>query len=144
MQLDISTPAMLFPAISLLLLAYTNRFLTLATIIRNFAKEKPDDNTMAQIKNLRLFFYASASISRATAIRAKTVSRPRACIDSNRGGPTDLPVTATRTGACALPNFIWCESPMARNVSCSTSTSHSASAKLCALIQESEPLLHSA
>lgn len=53
MQLDISTPAMLFPAISLLLLAYTNRFLTLATLIRNFAKEKWDDNTLAQIKNLR-------------------------------------------------------------------------------------------
>ena len=32
--MDISTPALLFPAISLLLLAYTNRFLTLAQVIR--------------------------------------------------------------------------------------------------------------
>ena len=46
--------ALLFPAISLIMLAYTNRFLTLATIIRNFSKEERDDNTQAQIKNLRL------------------------------------------------------------------------------------------
>ncbi|MCB1889911.1 MAG: DUF2721 domain-containing protein [Rhodocyclaceae bacterium] len=32
--MDITTPALLFPAISLLLLAYTNRFLTLAQVIR--------------------------------------------------------------------------------------------------------------
>ncbi|MCW8091704.1 DUF2721 domain-containing protein [Alteromonas sp. ASW11-130] len=53
MTIDLATPAMLFPAISLLLLAYTNRFLTLATIIRNFAKDELDNNTAAQIKNLR-------------------------------------------------------------------------------------------
>lgn len=35
MEFTLSTPALLFPAISLLLLAFTNRFLTLATIIRN-------------------------------------------------------------------------------------------------------------
>lgn len=54
MTIDIATPAMLFPAISLLLLAYTNRFLTLATIIRNFTKDAMDQNTSAQIRNLRL------------------------------------------------------------------------------------------
>lgn len=54
MKIDIATPAMLFPAISLLLLAYTNRFLTLATIIRNFTKEDDDDNIHAQIENLHL------------------------------------------------------------------------------------------
>ncbi|MCW8107506.1 DUF2721 domain-containing protein [Alteromonas ponticola] len=53
MNIDLATPAMLFPAISLLLLAYTNRFLTLATIIRNFAKDELNNNTAAQIKNLR-------------------------------------------------------------------------------------------
>lgn len=52
MIIDLATPAMLFPAISLLLLAYTNRFLTLATIIRNF--DDNDEGTSAQIKNLRL------------------------------------------------------------------------------------------
>ena len=55
MKIDIATPAMLFPAISLLLLAYTNRFLTLATIIRNFSKEERDENTQAQIKRVGNF-----------------------------------------------------------------------------------------
>lgn len=53
MIIDLATPAMLFPAISLLLLAYTNRFLTLATIIRNFDPQEADINIAAQIKNLR-------------------------------------------------------------------------------------------
>lgn len=34
-QITINTPALLFPAITLLMLAYTNRFLALATLIRN-------------------------------------------------------------------------------------------------------------
>jgi hypothetical protein len=34
MQLEFSTPALLFPAITLLLLAYTNRFLALASLVR--------------------------------------------------------------------------------------------------------------
>lgn len=34
MEIQLSTPALLFPAISLLLLAYTNRFLALAAVIR--------------------------------------------------------------------------------------------------------------
>ena len=35
MELALSTPSILFPAVSLLLLAYTNRFLAIAAIIRN-------------------------------------------------------------------------------------------------------------
>lgn len=57
MQLDLTTPALLFPAISLLLLAYTNRFLTLAGLIRSLHAaylEKPDKRLISQIKNLRL------------------------------------------------------------------------------------------
>ena len=57
MEITLSTPALFFSAISLLMLAYTNRFLTLATIIRNLHsqfKEKPDDRLWDQIKNLRL------------------------------------------------------------------------------------------
>jgi hypothetical protein len=34
-QISINTPALLFPAITLLMLAYTNRFLALANLIRN-------------------------------------------------------------------------------------------------------------
>ena len=51
MNITLTTPAMLFPAISLLLLAYTNRFVTLAGIIRNF--EDNSDSTHKQIANLR-------------------------------------------------------------------------------------------
>lgn len=34
-EISINTPALLFPAITLMMLAYTNRFLALATLIRN-------------------------------------------------------------------------------------------------------------
>ena len=37
MHLDLSTPALLFPAISLLLLAYTNRYLALASVVRDLS-----------------------------------------------------------------------------------------------------------
>lgn len=56
-DLDLTTPALLFSAISLLLLAYTNRFLALAVLVRNLHamyKENPDDILYGQIKNLRL------------------------------------------------------------------------------------------
>jgi hypothetical protein len=58
MEISINTPALLFPAITLLMLAYTNRFLALATLIRNLhAKYKQitedRDIIKAQIKNLR-------------------------------------------------------------------------------------------
>ncbi|MBV7314256.1 DUF2721 domain-containing protein [Shewanella sp. NIFS-20-20] len=50
--LSLTTPALLFPAISLLLLAYTNRFFSLAALIRNFSGSKVPVQ-QAQIKNLR-------------------------------------------------------------------------------------------
>jgi hypothetical protein len=58
MQISINTPALLFPAITLLMLAYTNRFLALATLIRNLhAKYKQihedRDIIREQIKNLK-------------------------------------------------------------------------------------------
>ncbi len=60
MQISITTPALLFPAISLLMLAYTNRFLTIATIIRNLHdryKNEASDNLLGQIANLRYRTY---------------------------------------------------------------------------------------
>lgn len=57
MEINLTTPALLFPAISLLLLAYTNRFLTIATLIRSLHskyKEDPDKLVWDQIKHLRL------------------------------------------------------------------------------------------
>lgn len=57
MDISINTPALLFPAISLIMLAYTNRFLALATRVRSLHNEynKTGDNAVvhAQIKNLR-------------------------------------------------------------------------------------------
>jgi hypothetical protein len=58
MQISINTPALLFPAITLLMLAYTNRFLALATLIRNLHtkyKQVPEEKDLIkeQIKNLR-------------------------------------------------------------------------------------------
>lgn len=37
MEINIATPSLLFPAISLLLLAYTNRFVVLANVIRQLS-----------------------------------------------------------------------------------------------------------
>jgi hypothetical protein len=54
--LDLTTPALLFPALSLLLLAYTNRFLALANLIRQLHGQYADDPTgivMGQILNLQ-------------------------------------------------------------------------------------------
>lgn len=56
MELTLTTPALLFPAISLLLLAYTNRFLTLANLIRELHrsyKSNPEEIIIAQMTNLR-------------------------------------------------------------------------------------------
>lgn len=58
MEFSLTTPALLFPTVSLLLLAYTNRFLTLATIIRNLRDRYASDgqeneNLLGQIANLR-------------------------------------------------------------------------------------------
>ncbi|MBI5838466.1 MAG: DUF2721 domain-containing protein [Chloroflexi bacterium] len=60
MDISLTTPALLFPAISLLMLAYTNRFLTLATIIRNLHdryKAEQNQNLLSQIANLRYRVY---------------------------------------------------------------------------------------
>jgi Protein of unknown function (DUF2721) len=57
MTLNIETPALLFSATSLILLAYTNRFLTIAQIIRSLKKtydEAQNKSILLEIKNLNL------------------------------------------------------------------------------------------
>lgn len=57
MNLSIETPALLFSATSLILLAYTNRFLTIAQIIRSLKKtydEEENKLILLEIKNLNL------------------------------------------------------------------------------------------
>jgi hypothetical protein len=54
--MEITTPALLFSAISLLLLAFTNRFLALAQLVRTLHdqyKENKDPRIYSQIKNIR-------------------------------------------------------------------------------------------
>lgn len=57
MELSITTPALLFPAITLLMLAYTNRFLAIASLVRKLHDEyvKVEDRNLLhkQISNLR-------------------------------------------------------------------------------------------
>lgn len=57
MEINLNTPALLFPAISLLLLAYTNRFITLANLTRKLHDEyingQKNRILVRQIKNLR-------------------------------------------------------------------------------------------
>lgn len=57
MSMTLTTPALLFPAISLLLLAYTNRFSISAQLIRQLHmryQENAKDVVIRQIANLRL------------------------------------------------------------------------------------------
>ena len=56
-ELTLTTPALLFSAISLIMLAYTNRFLAYASVIRNLHGkylESKDASLLRQIKNLKL------------------------------------------------------------------------------------------
>ncbi len=57
MNLTLETPALLFSATSLILLAYTNRFLTIAQIVRGLKKNYDDNKNksiLLEIKNLNL------------------------------------------------------------------------------------------
>ncbi len=57
MELTLTTPALLFPTVSLVLLAYTNRFLAVAALIRKLAAEyqnKKDKRLADQIRSLRI------------------------------------------------------------------------------------------
>ena len=57
MTLSLETPALLFSASSLILLAYTNRFLTIAQIVRSLKKNYDDNHNksiLLEIKNLNL------------------------------------------------------------------------------------------
>lgn len=57
LEISINTPALLFPAITLLMLAYTNRFLSLAALVRKLHDEynrgEKEQHILRQIKNIR-------------------------------------------------------------------------------------------
>ncbi|MBU6158057.1 MAG: DUF2721 domain-containing protein [Bacteroidetes bacterium] len=56
-ELSINTPALLFPAITLLMLAYTNRFLALASLVRRLHEQynkEESQNIRRQIASLHV------------------------------------------------------------------------------------------
>lgn len=64
-QLTLTTPALLFSAISLIMLAYTNRFLAYAAVIRSLHDkylQKKDSVLIAQIKNIKKRLYLTRSM----------------------------------------------------------------------------------
>ena len=57
MELTLTTPALLFPTVSLVLLAYTNRFLAVAALARkliNDYQHNEDKRMVDQIRNLKV------------------------------------------------------------------------------------------
>ena len=64
-ELTLTTPSLLFSAVSLLLLAYTNRFLSYAQVVRTLKEKYTKDHsaiTGAQINNLRKRLYLTRAM----------------------------------------------------------------------------------
>ena len=64
-ELTLTTPALLFSAVSLILLAYTNRFLSYAQLVRTLKEQYVKDHSevaAAQIDNLRKRLYLTRSM----------------------------------------------------------------------------------
>jgi len=64
-QLTLTTPALLFSAISLIMLAYTNRFLAYSSVVRSLHDkylQKKNESLKRQIKNLRTRLYLTRSM----------------------------------------------------------------------------------
>lgn len=79
MEINITTPALLFPAISLLLLAFTNRFIALSAIVRQLSDKLHQENhsgRLRQITNLhsRLRLIKSMQVFGVSSILACVVS----------------------------------------------------------------------
>lgn len=64
-MLELATPSLLFSAISLIMLAYTNRFLSYASVVRALKErheKNPDPKDIPQIENLRKRLYLTRSM----------------------------------------------------------------------------------
>lgn len=64
-EFSLTTPALLFSAVSLIMLAYTNRFLSYAQLVRNLKEQylqNRSEVTAAQIANLRKRLYLTRSM----------------------------------------------------------------------------------
>jgi len=64
-EFSLATPTLLFSAVSLIMLAYTNRFLSYAQLVRNLKDQylqNRSEVTAAQIENLRKRLYLTRSM----------------------------------------------------------------------------------
>lgn len=64
-ELTLTTPAVLFSAISLIMLAYTNRFLAYAAVVRNLHDKylkKKDKQLIKQIENIKKRLYLTRTM----------------------------------------------------------------------------------
>lgn len=64
-MLELATPSLLFSAISLIMLAYTNRFLSYASVVRALKERherNPDPKDIPQIENLKKRLYLTRSM----------------------------------------------------------------------------------
>jgi len=91
MSIDLTTPALLFPGVTLLLLAYTNRFLAIAALIRTLHAEcrgKTDPLVFAQIATLRrrLRWIRNMQICGVTSLLLCTLSMLAVFVGAPRGG----------------------------------------------------------
>ena len=65
MEIDLTTPALLFSAISLIMLAYTKRFMSYAQLVRTLKEQYRENHssvTAAQIANLRKRLYLTRAM----------------------------------------------------------------------------------
>jgi len=62
--MDLTTPALLFPAISLLLLAYTNRFQTLGLLMRQMHKQQSEGSKIMAKHQLTVLKNALDTLNR--------------------------------------------------------------------------------
>ena len=56
MEFTITTPTILFPAVTVMLLVYTNRFISISNLIRDLKKQydtEPSENIILQLNSLR-------------------------------------------------------------------------------------------
>ena len=79
MRLTIETPALLFSATSLILLAYTNRFLTIASIVRSLKKNydhEANKSILLEIQNLNLRSTCTTSLQRSWILLHSEINSP--------------------------------------------------------------------
>ena len=84
MEIDLTTPALLFSAISLIMLAYTNRFLSYAQLVRTLKEqymENPSSVKAAQIAN-RMNDYSCRVLLRTRAMQVAGIGSLLLCVVS--------------------------------------------------------------